>query len=34
MNEPAKNKALVVQLTAEELAAIIEEAVKSALRVI
>lgn len=32
MSEPVKNKALVVQLTAEELAAIVQDAVKSAVR--
>jgi excisionase family DNA binding protein len=32
VSEPAKNKILVVQLTAEELSAIVQDAVKSAVR--
>ena len=32
MNEPATNKVLVVQLTADELSAIVQDAVKSAMR--
>jgi excisionase family DNA binding protein len=32
MSEPAKNKALLVHLTAEELSAIVQDAVKSAMK--
>ncbi len=32
MSEPAKNKVLIVQLTAEDLSAIVQDAVKSAIR--
>jgi len=32
MSDPAKNKALLVHLTAEELAAVVQDAVKAALR--